>query len=268
MYICIIFHKKATIEGGGVRMDKKIKEKIKDVFGKEGFYVALFICLCIIVSVATISYKTYVNNQNKVSNTEETNKEVTLNVDSAEKNNKSNNEMLNAERVQKGEETQKKNENNKTTEKKIVPTASSSTVSFVNPVEGVESRKYTYPTPVKVEEGIFRTIRGVNIESKVGTEVKSAAEGVVELVENSGVEEGMVVQIKHANGIKTRYGNLDPNVQVKQGDKVTANQLIGKIGNTAKVFDKETFGEFLNLQVINSNGEQVNPEKYFTLKSK
>lgn len=28
------------------------------------------------------------------------------------------------------------------------------------------------------------------------------------------------------------------------------------------------FGEFLNLQVINANGEQVNPEKYFNLKSK
>lgn len=251
-------------------MDKKFKEKIKEVFGKEGFYVALFICLCIIVSAATISYKTYVNNKNKVDNSEEIKEEVTLNVDSAEKNDVSNNEMLNAERVQKDEESQKKDTDSKskTQENKAVSTASSSTIKFINPVEGVESRKYTYPTPVKVEEGIFRTIRGVNIEAKVGSEVKAAAEGVVELVENCGVEEGIVVQIKHANGVKTRYGNLDPNVQVKQGDKVTANQLIGKTGNTAKVFDKETFGEFLNLQVINANGEQVNPEKYFTLKSK
>ena len=63
----------------------------------------------------------------------------------------------------------------------------------------------------------------------------------------------------------TRYGNLNPNVSVKQGDKVTANQVIGKVGETAKVFGKDMFGEFLNLQVINSKGEQVNPEKYFSL---
>ena len=40
------------------------------------------------------------------------------------------------------------------------------------------------------------------------------------------------------------------------------------MGNTAKVFDEETFGQFLNLQVIDANGNQVNPEKYFELKTK
>jgi murein DD-endopeptidase MepM/ murein hydrolase activator NlpD len=91
---------------------------------------------------------------------------------------------------------------------------------------------------------------------------------VIELVENSGVEEWVVVEIKHANGLKTRYGNLDANVLVKKGDKVKANQVIAKVGDTAKVFSKDAFGEFLNLQVIDAKGEQVNPEKYFTLKSK
>lgn len=250
-------------------MDKNLKEKIKSVFNKDGFYISLFICLCIAVAAGTISYKTYIN-KNKVNNTEEIDKEVTLNVDSANDSNVSNNQMQNAERVQNDTENKKDDTDNKTksSDKKVVSTATNSEIKFINPIEGVESRTYTYPTPVKVEEGIFRTIRGVNLEAKEGTEVKSAAEGVVELVENSGVEEGFIVQIKHANGIKTRYGNLDPNVQVKQGDKVSANQVIGRVGNTAKVFDKESFGEFLNLQVINANGEQVNPEKYFTLKAK
>ena len=66
--------------------------------------------------------------------------------------------------------------------------------------------------------------------------------------------------------MKTRYGNLNPEVLVKQGDKVTSNQVIGKVGETAKVFSKDMFGEFLNLQIINSKGEQVNPEKYLDLK--
>ena len=123
---------------------------------------------------------------------------------------------------------------------------------------------YTYPKPVQVGENVFRTIKGVNLQAPVGTEVKAAADGVVDLVENSGVEEGVVVEIKHANGLKTKYGNLNENVSVKQGDKVTANQVIGTVGETAKVFSSDVFGEFLNLQVINANGEQVNPENYFT----
>ena len=252
-------------------MNKKFKEKIKGAFGKEGFYMALVICLCVVVAAGTISYKTYIN-RNKTDNSNDMNSEVALNVDSKESS-ISNNEMQNAERVmndvEKKEQDTKKDSKKDQNSNATVATASATTVNFINPItDGVESRKYTYPTPVKIDEETFRTIRGVNIQAKCGAEVKAAADGIVELVENSGVEEGMIVQIKHANGIKTRYGNLDVNVSVKQGDKVTANTVIGKVGSTAKVFDKETFGEFLNLQVINANGEQVNPEKYFTLKAK
>lgn len=243
-------------------MDKKLKEKLKNIVRKEGFYIALFLCLCIIVTVGTISYK-MISNKNEVSKTEEINKELTLNSDSDEK---TINEIPNAERVENVPDNKDNSDKAKT--EKTATVSTTNTVNFSNPIDGVESRKYTYPTPVKMEEGVFRTIRGVNIQAKVGTEVKVAAEGVVELVENSGVEEGVVVEIKHANGLKTRYGNLDANVLVKKGDKVTANQVIAKVGDTAKVFSKEVFGEFLNLQVIDAKGEQVNPEKYFTLKSK
>ena len=241
-------------------MDKNLKEKVKKIVRKEGFYIALFLCLCIIVTVGTISYK-MISNKNEVNKTEEINKELALN---STENEKVINDMQNAERVENVPET---NKNNTKTEK-ATTVATNNKVSFLNPIDGVESRNYTYPAPVKMEEGIFRTIRGINLQAKIGAEVKAAAEGIVELVENSGVEEGMVIEIKHTNGLKTRYGNLDENVLVKKGDKVTANQIIAKVGETAKVFSKDMFGEFLNLQVIDAKGEQVNPEKYFTLKSK
>ena len=244
-------------------MNKNLKEKFKNLVRKEGFYIALFLCLCIIVTVGTISYK-MISNKNEVNKTEDINKDLTLNSSNDEK---TINEIPNAERVENVPDTSKTNINKPKTEKDTT-VATTNKVSFLNPINGVESRKYTYPVPVKMEEGIFRTIRGVNLEAQIGTEVKAAAEGVVELTENSGVEEGVIVEIKHANGLKTRYGNLDANVLVKKGDKVTTNQVIAKVGDTAKVFNKEMFGEFLNLQVIDANGEQVNPEKYFTLKSK
>jgi murein DD-endopeptidase MepM/ murein hydrolase activator NlpD len=244
-------------------LNKNLKEKLNNLVKKEGFYIALFLCLCVIVTVGTISYK-MLSNKNQVNKAEGINKELTINSDNGEKNI---NEIPNAERVENVPDTSKENVNKTNTEKSTV-VSTTNTVKLINPIDGVESRKYSYPTPVKMEEGIFRTIRGINLEAKVGSEVKAAAEGVVELVENSGVEEGVVVEIKHANGLKTRYGNLDANVLVKKGDKVKANQTIAKVGETAKVFSKEQFGEFLNLQVINSKGEQVNPEKYLILKTK
>ena len=244
-------------------MDKNLKEKVKSLLRKEGFYIALFLCLCIMVTVGTISYKV-LSNKSEVTKTEDANKELTLNSDNE---GKSINEIPNAERVENAPDTSKENINKTKTEKSTV-VSTTNVIKFVNPLDGVESRKYTYPSPVKMGEGTFRTIRGVNLQAKIGTEVKAVAEGIVELAENSGVEEGVVVEIKHANGLKTRYGNLDANVLVKKGDKVKANQTIAKVGETAKVFSKDQFGEFLNLQVIDANSEQVNPEKYFTLKSK
>ena len=244
-------------------MDRNLKERFKTLVGKEGFYIALFLCLCLIVTVGTISYK-MLSNKNEVNKAEDINKELTLNSGNEEK---TINEIPNAERVENVPDTSKNN-TDKTKTEKAATVSATNTVSFLNPIDGIESRNYTYPAPVKMEEGIFRTIRGINLQAKIGTEVKVAADGVVELVENSGVEEGVVVEIKHANGLKTRYGNLDANVLVKKGDKVTANQVIAKVGDTAKVFNKDVFGEFLNLQVINANGEQANPEKYFTLKAK
>lgn len=243
-------------------MDKNLKERFKTLIRKEGFYIALFLCLCIIVTVGTISYK--MSNNNEVNKTEDINKEVALNPDS---NEKTINEIPNAERVENVADNNLE-KTDKSKAEKSTTVSTNNKVNFSNPVDGVETRKYSYPTPVKINEGTYRTIRGVNLQAKIGTEVKAVADGVVEVAENTGVEEGVVVEIKHANGLKTRYGNLDPNLSIKKGDKVVAKQVVGKVGESAKVFSKDQFGEFLNLQVINANGDQVNPEKYFTLKTK
>ncbi len=240
-------------------MDKNFKEKFRHLLRKESFYIALFLCICVIAAVGTVSYKR-ISNQHEVAKVEQPEKELTLNI-----NDKSvTNEIPNAERVENNAKEESK-VSEKTASKENAKSVASTTVNLSNPIEGKVSRGYTYPAPVKVEDNLYRTIRGVNISSKIGTEVKAAADGVVDVVENSGVEEGTVVEIKHSNGLKTRYGNLDKNVSVKVGDKVTANQVIAKVGETAKLYDKETFGEYLNLQVINPNGEQVNPEKYLKL---
>ena len=69
------------------------KDKVKDFFRKEGFYLVLFLCLCVIATVAVVTTK-------KNKSLEEGNKaqnEFTLNVDDKET---SDMKKQNAERVE------------------------------------------------------------------------------------------------------------------------------------------------------------------------
>lgn len=243
-------------------MDTNLKQKLKGIFKKDGFYIALFVCLCMLVTAGTLSYKKIIADR-EASQVQNSDNQIAFDENNAEEN------IQNAQRVDnsenKDENKDKKSASEKQTSKQV---SSNGAQKFVLPVNGTVSRTYSYPTPIKVEDNTFRNIKGVNIESKIGTDVKAAADGLVVSAENSGVEQGYIVEIKHANGVKTVYGNLDPNLKVKKGDKVTCGQVIGAVGDTAKVFSKDKYGEFLNLQVINANNEQVNPSKYFSLKIK
>ncbi|HEY5523738.1 MAG TPA: M23 family metallopeptidase [Clostridium sp.] len=233
-------------------MDKNYKQKAKDFFRKEGFYVVLFICLCIITTVATVAIKKAKDSQAQSKIEETNNKEVSLNVD--DKN--VNNGVQNAERVA--------NTENKPATAAVV---ANNDVKFKNPIEGELAREYTYPKPVKISETEQRTISGIDIKAAVGSDVKAAAEGVVESAGQGNKDEGVVVVIKHANGIKTKYCYLVSN-SVKQGDKVVAGAVIGKVGKIPVIFGIDEAEGRLNLQVFNANNEQVDPLKYFSYKSK
>lgn len=233
-------------------MDKNNLQKVKDFFRKEGFYVVLFLCLCIITTLGTVYLKKSRNSQ-AGSKIDEQNKEISLNVD--DKN--VTNDMPNAERVE--DDTKKQSDD------KVAAVSNNNDVKFTNPISGTLVREFK-TTPVKVEDELL-VLRGIDIKSKIGTEVKAAAEGVIEAVGLGDAKDGTRVVIKHANGMRTVYSNLDTKISVKEGDKVTTNTVIGKVGDTVKRFG-DVFGEHLNLQVINSNGNQVDPLKYFSYKAK
>lgn len=244
-------------------MDKNFKVKVKDFFRKEGFYIALFLCICIIATVTAISYK--VSNKNEVKNEVEQSKdEDQLSLNEDENITK---EIPNAQRVEDDtnvdEELAKADENQETASVNAV-----AEVNFTKPVEGTVCREFS-TTPIKYYETedrvTYKTVNGIDIKAAIGTDVKSAAEGVVESVTNDpsqlGVEDGVNVIILHPNGLRTKYSNLDSNVSVNVGDKVTSDTVLGKVGATAALF-KNGFDEHLNLQVIDANGNQVNPLDY------
>lgn len=240
-------------------MKQTKKDKVKDFFRKEGFYLVLFLCLCVIATVAVVTTK-----RNK--SLEESSKarnEFTLNIDDKET---SEAKKQNAERVEgngSNELAQGEGDIASSQEGVNVSAGTNTEVVFSNPIDGVVSRGYTYPKPQAMSDGTSRNVRGIDISAAIGTEVKASAVGEVKEV-SSKVEEGSYVVIAHANGLYTKYTNLSNEIRVNVGDRVTEKTVIGTVGNSSKIFTNTEFGEHLNVQVQDSNGKDLDPTAYFT----
>lgn len=73
---------------------------------------------------------------------------------------------------------------------------------------------------------------GLDIGHRYGLPVVAAESGVVSWVGDMKAG-GWQIRIKHAAGLETRYGHLQPNsIMVGRGDKVIAGQQIAKVGNS------------------------------------
>ena len=69
---------------------------------------------------------------------------------------------------------------------------------------------------------------------------------------------GNYIDIKHSNSYTTRYAHLST-VDVKVGDKVTAGQKIGYMGETGNAF-----GKHLHFEVRNASGYVIDATPYLT----
>lgn len=260
-------------------MNKNKNNKVKEFLRKEGFYVVLFICLCVVATVATFTLRS--DSTSKQEN--QSNDEFTLNVDesTASLDDASNIQMRNAERVELDDEVADISENEvaEATETEVadlteevaeydqtseVMAEANSEIIFSLPVEGAIARNFdvmirTYEDSTRTEDN---TRRGIDLSATVGSVVFAAAEGQVEEISNN-VTDGTYVVISHANGLKTKYANLSEEVNVAVGDMVEAGTEIGTVGNTSSVFTSEICGDVVNLQVMDSNGNDLNPEEYF-----
>ena len=274
-------------------MDQNKKNKVKDFFRKEGFYLVLFVCLCIVATVAafTIRKNSVANEQNKVNN------ELSLNEveDNTSSETDSNFNKQNAERVENNDELANSNEeslsepevvnaeeevaindqeevaDNQVTEEEVADVSAGTDTQVVLslPIDGSVAISREFGTMIRIyvdetrSEDISR--RGIDINASVGTIVKAAAEGQVEEVA-SNTTDGTYVVIAHANGLKTKYTNLSEEVKVAVGDVVSTGTEIGTVGNTSGIFTSKVCGDVLNVQVQDANGNDVDPSAYFDLK--
>ncbi|NLM37741.1 MAG: M23 family metallopeptidase [Firmicutes bacterium] len=71
---------------------------------------------------------------------------------------------------------------------------------------------------------------GIDIPSRIGTPVRATAEGTVTYAGTRGGY-GLLVEINHGNGYRTRYGH-NSRLAVRVGQKVKKGQIIAYVGNT------------------------------------
>ena len=80
--------------------------------------------------------------------------------------------------------------------------------------------------------GDWRTHSGIDIAAAEGIQVLATAKGTVLSVAEDDMM-GVCVTIDHGDGLVSVYANLDPEVQVVEGDSVYTGDIIGQVGNTA-----------------------------------
>lgn len=98
---------------------------------------------------------------------------------------------------------------------------------------------------------------GVDMRCQAGTPVYPLTSGIITYV-GTDPAGGNVVNVQHANGVRTYYAHLST-AKVQKGDKVNTNTIIGTVGETGNA--KGTVPH-LHFQVW-SNGQIQDPAHYF-----
>jgi murein DD-endopeptidase MepM/ murein hydrolase activator NlpD len=98
---------------------------------------------------------------------------------------------------------------------------------------------------------------GIDFAGHRGDPVKCTASGRVIFAGRAGGY-GNCIKIRHANNLETWYGHLSK-INVKEGQRVTVGDMIGKVGSTGR-----STGPHLHYE-IRKNGHPVNPKQYLSL---
>ncbi|MEG0765515.1 MAG: peptidoglycan DD-metalloendopeptidase family protein [Pseudoflavonifractor sp.] len=106
--------------------------------------------------------------------------------------------------------------------------------------------------------GDWRTHAGMDIAAAQGTQVKAMAGGSVEAVLQDFLMD-TVVTIDHGDGLKSSYANLAEQPNVKAGDPVSAGDVIGSVGCSAKA--ESALAPHLHLELHKAE-TAVNPLDY------
>ena len=185
----------------------------KKLLEKDGFYLALFVCICLVAIGGVWFTKNNVDeltsNDLFVNKTNENSKRDEDEVHLIETGSKEN--------LEKAKEKQE----NK-----------SSKLSFLG-TKVVREYSEKEPSYSKTLD-LWEIHKGLDISADKGYEVKSLLDGKVVNVFKDD-KHGISVRVESANNVVVVYSNLDEKTNVKKGQEVTEGQVLGTVGNTTSV---------------------------------
>ncbi|AJA49613.1 peptidase family M23 [Clostridium pasteurianum DSM 525 = ATCC 6013] len=257
---------------------QSIKKEKSSFWKKDGFYVILFLCLCVVAGVAT-----YVNTNPKHKNSSLSKQESKISLNNESKNTVNNakttespktntakddskkTSMDNANLVKKDTVKNNVTKNNAEKSNASVPTSTTAVASMVTPVNGTIAQSYTGVEGAMALglDNVSRTILGEYIKvNNKGVPVYSAMSGTV-----SSVNGGNVVIISKDGKLKTTYDNLEPSsISIKSGDSIAQNSKIGVIGDSDNAKDRIVDCDHLYFQIDEKQSDgsykDVNPQNY------
>lgn len=264
-------------------------KKSSKTFDREGFYIILFICLCIVaVTAVYVSRNSSISSQKSAAGQKKIEqKEPKDKVDLVDEKIKTN--TASAGNTAKNTEDKavttlnppQKSSSTGTTVKTASAAAQTqkSTVQEFKismPVEGSIQKDFDKKNPQYSKAmGHWETHEGIDIACDVDTQVKAVQTGkVVEIITEdnipSGSEKfvfGKTVIIEHSNGMRSVYANLSDKLSdnVIVGKSVKKGQTIGVIGDTTVKESPGIEGSHLHFSLLKKSGKEyitVNPNDY------
>ena len=139
--------------------------------------------------------------------------------------------------------------------------ASSKLVDFESasvPVDFAGGGDFIWPLEThNVTQYYWSRHRALDISNGQRPQFWSAESGVVELSGWQG-DYGRTAVVNHGNGFKTRYAHASE-LYVTAGQEVAKGEIIGRVGNTGRVYGKT--GNHIHFELM-KNGVKINPIPY------
>lgn len=129
----------------------------------------------------------------------------------------------------------------------FVPTTVETSLTLIT-IKGIQ-----FPTrDVRVTQGYSFFHPGLDLDGLTGDPIHSIKPGRVSSVSYSKFAYGNSVIVDHGNELTSLYAHLSK-IEVKEGQEVTMDTEIGRMGTTGRAF-----GDHLHLEIYN-HGKAINP---------
>ncbi|RDY22823.1 M23 family peptidase [Romboutsia maritimum] len=205
----------------------------KKILEKDGFYLSLFVCVCLIA----VGGVWFTNSKvDKLAS----NKEIVNNKDKS-----SEDEIHLIEKNKEGAIPTATDSDHNLSKAKAKNEQETSKLSFIGNkvIRGYSEKEPSYSKTLDVWE----IHKGIDVSTNKGQDIKSLLKGtVVDVFKDD--KYGMSVKLKCENNIILVYSNLNKDVKVEKNQKIEEGQCIGLAGNTSTNESEE--GQHIHLEAF------------------